>query len=71
MSLRHLRVHKAQRSLHLYRCQAEVTFDLQVGDLMEGREAMLEVVHLRPIDHNPEGMILTTDGQLKEQKWAF
>lgn len=26
---------------------------------------MLEVVHLRPIDHDPEGLILTTDGQRK------
>lgn len=59
--------HWALRSLHHYRCQTDVTFDLKDADLLQGKEAMLEVVHLRPIDHDPEGLILTTDGQLKEE----
>lgn len=57
-------------SLHQHRCQAEVTFDLQDGNISEGSETMLEAVHLHPIGHNPEELILTADGQLKEQKLA-
>lgn len=62
---------KAPGSLHHHRGQTEVTFDLQGGNILEGRETMPEVLRLHPISHNPEGLLLTTDGQLKEQKWAF
>lgn len=55
-------------SLHNHRCQTDVTIDLQGADLVEVSETMLEGVCLHPIDHNPKGLILTADGQLKEKK---
>lgn len=48
-----------------HRGQTDVAIDLQEGDLLEGREAVLELVRLHPVGHDPEGVILTADGQLK------
>lgn len=55
-------------SSHHHRGQTDVTVNLQDGNLLEGSEAMMEGVCLHPIGHEPEGMILTADGQLKAQE---
>lgn len=55
-------------TLHGHRGQADVAVDLESGDLLEGRETMLEDVRLHPVDYDPEGLVLATDDQLKEQK---
>jgi len=49
-------------SLHDHRGQTDVTADLQGCDVFEGSDAVPVRVYLHPIDHNPEGMTLTTDG---------
>lgn len=66
-----LRPATGPESLHHHRGQADVTFDLQDVNILKGTETMLEAVHLHPVDHNPEELILTTDGQLKEQQLSF
>ena len=58
-------------SLHHNRGQIDVTVYLQDGNLLEVSETVLVVVCLHPIDHNPEGVMLTTDGQLKDKKGIF
>lgn len=64
-----LRPATGPESLQQHRGQGDVTFDLQDGNIFEGSETMLVAVHLHPIGHNPVELILTTDGQLKEQKF--
>lgn len=50
-------------SLHHHRSQTDVTIDLQGVDELEVSETMLKGMCLHPIDHNPEGVILTTDDE--------
>lgn len=54
--------------LHHHRGQSDVTIYLQGGNVLDGSETMLIGVCLHPIDHNPEGLILTADGQLKDKR---
>lgn len=49
--------------LHHHRGQSDVTIYLQGGNVLDGSETMLIGVCLHPIGHNPEGLILTADGQ--------
>lgn len=55
-------------SLHHHRGQTDVSINLQGVNVLDGSETMPKVVCLHPIDNNPEGVILTTDGQLKGKK---
>lgn len=52
-------------SLHHHRGQTDVSINLQGVNVLDGSETMPKVVCLHPIDNNPEGVILTTDGQRK------
>lgn len=54
--------------LHHHRGQTDVTVDLQGGNVLEGSVAMPKGVCLHPIGHNPEGVLLTADSQLKGKK---
>lgn len=49
------------------RGQTDVTIDLQDVDLLEVGVAVLVAGRLIPIDHYPEGVSLTADGQLKRK----
>lgn len=55
-------------SLHHHRCQTDVTVDLQGVNVLKGIETMFKGVCLHPIGHDPEGMTLTTDSQLKDRR---
>lgn len=55
-------------TLHHHRSQSDVTIDLQGGNVLEVREAVVVVLGLHPVYYNPVEALLTTDGQLKEKK---
>lgn len=53
------------RGLHHDRDQSDVTINLQVFDVIDVNVAVYKVVGLHPVGQNPEGALLTTNGQLQ------
>lgn len=62
---------RTRSRLNHHRGQSDVPIDLQAVDALDGCEAMFKGVSVHPIGHDPEGVTLAADCQLRDKERGF